>query len=142
MEYNLLYLLVADIILVVHFVFAAFVIFGLIFVLLGKVCSWAWVRNPWFRWGHLASISVVILESWLGMACPLTLWELNFREKAGEATYSGMFISHWIESVLYYQAPEWVFTLCYTIFGILVIASWYWVRPRRFGATKQGDACQ
>ncbi len=74
----------------------------------------------------------MVLQSWLGAICPLTTWEMVFREEAGDAAYSGSFVAHWLESILYYRAPEWVFVVSYTVFGALVAASWYWVRPRRF----------
>lgn len=126
------YLLAADAILFVHAAFVAFVVFGLVFILLGKLLGWSWVRNPWFRWAHLAAIGIVVLQAWLGAICPLTTWEIALREKAGDAVYTGTFVAHWVESVLYYEAPHWVFTLVYTVFGALVAASWYWVRPHRF----------
>jgi len=132
MEDGVLYLFAADVIVFTHVLFVTFVIIGLVLVLVGKVGSWAWVRNPWFRWAHLVGIGVVVLQSWLGAICPLTTWEMALREKAGQAFYSGTFVSHWLESILYYQAPEWVFIVCYTAFGALVVASWVWVRPRRF----------
>jgi len=132
MEDSALYLIAADVILVAHTLFVGFVVFGLLLILAGRLRSWAWVRNPWFRYAHLAAIGVVVLQSWLGAICPLTTWETALREKAGEAVYSGAFIAHWLESILYYRAPEWVFIVCYTLFGSLVAAAWYWVRPRRF----------
>ena len=132
MEDGALYLLAADAILFAHVAFVTFVIFGLVFILIGKLCSWAWVRNPWFRYSHIASIGVVVLQSWLGAICPLTTLEMALRERAGDAVYSGAFIAHWLESILYYRAPEWIFVVSYTLFGLLVAASWYWVRPRRF----------
>lgn len=132
MEKDALYLIAADAILLVHALFVGFVILGLVLILIGKQCSWAWVRNPWFRYGHLAAIGYVVLQSWIGAICPLTLWEMALREKAGDAVYSGMFIAHWIESILYYRLPGWVFVIAYTIFGALVAAAWYWVRPRSF----------
>jgi hypothetical protein len=74
---------------------------------------------------------VVVVQSWLGVICPLTTFEMALRTRAGEAGYPGSFIAHWVETILYYQAPPWVFMVCYTAFGALVIASWFWVRPRR-----------
>lgn len=124
------YLLAADAILVTHTLFVAFVVFGLMFILVGKLRSWSWVRNRWFRLAHLACIGVVVLQSWLGAICPLTTWEMALRQRAGDTVYSGSFISHWLETILYYRAPEWVFVLCYTLFGALVVASWFWVPPR------------
>ena len=51
--------------------------------------------------------------------------------KAGEAGYEGSFIQHWLQSILYYSAPDWVFIVAYTVFGALVLASWFVVRPER-----------
>ena len=122
----------ADAILLLHVAFVAFVVLGLAFILTGKLLAWSWVRNRWFRLIHLASIGVVVVQSWLGVLCPLTNWEMALRAKAGGAVYSGTFISHWLQSLLYYAAPSWVFVVGYTAFGILVIASWFWVHPRSF----------
>lgn len=125
------YLLAADALLFSHVMFVAFVVFGLALILLGKVMGWLWVRNLWFRIAHLVAIAVVVLQSWAGVICPLTIWEMALRERAGSATYAGSFISHWLEVLLYYQAPAWVFAVCYTAFGASVVASWFWVPPRR-----------
>jgi hypothetical protein len=127
-----LYLLAADAILILHVLFVAFVVIGLILVLIGKKSGWSWVRNPWFRLAHIAAIGVVTIQSWLGVICPLTSLENILRSYAGDTTYSGSFISHYLEIVLYYRAPVWVFVIGYTIFGIIVAASWIWVRPRPF----------
>ena len=124
----------ADAILYTNVLFAMFIVGGLLLVFTGKLLSWSWVRNPWFRLLHLISISIIVLQSWLGILCPLTSWEMALRSKAGDTVYAGSFVSHWLGVLLYYQAPEWVFIVCYTVFGILVLASWFWVRPRRFGS--------
>ena len=125
------YLFAADLILFTHVLFVAFVVVGLVLILLGKCLNWRWVRNWWFRIAHLVAIVVVVLQAWLSVICPLTTLEMYLRKQAGDAVYAGTFISHWLESILYYQAPMWVFTLCYTVFGALVVLSWFWVRPRK-----------
>ena len=139
MEKSAYYLITADLVIVVHFLFVAFVVLGLILVLIGKLRSWSWVCNPWFRMAHATCVGVVVLQSWFGAICPLTTWEMALREKAGEAVYPGSFIAHWLETILYYQAPAWVFVFVYTLFGALVVASWFWVRPRRFGERGRRD---
>lgn len=131
MRTQTLYLLAADAMLALHVLFVAFVIFGLVLILAGGALKWSWVRNRAFRIAHLVAIGVVVLQSWFGMICPLTIIEMKLRARAGDATYAGSFIAHWLESLLYYQAPAWVFAVCYTAFGILVIASWFWVPPRK-----------
>ncbi len=128
-----LYLLAADAVLLLHVLFVVFVIAGLILIFVGNSLGWSWVRNRSFRWAHLATVAVVVLQSWFGAICPLTTVEMVLRSRAGDATYTGSFISHWLETILYYRAPAWVFALCYTAFGVLVVASWLWVRPQRKG---------
>lgn len=126
---NKVYLLVADGILVLHVLFVIFVVLGLVTIYAGYFFNWRWIRNRIFRIAHLLAIGVVVLQSWLGIICPLTSLEMWLREQAGAATYSGSFIQHWMHSVLYYQAPEWVFITCYTLFGLLVAVSWVLIRP-------------
>ena len=60
---------------------------------------------------------------------------MAFRERAGDATYQGSFIAHWLQSLLYYEAPAWVFTLAYSLFGLIVAVTWVAVRPRSFSRT-------
>lgn len=132
MEADQLYRLAADLLLLTHALFVAFVVLGLVVVLLGKWSNWSWVRNPYFRIAHLAAIGVVVVQSWIGVICPLTIWEMALRERAGDAVYEGSFIANWLDKLLYYQAPAWVFVVCYTLFAALVVVTWFWVRPRPF----------
>ena len=125
-----LYGVAADVVLFVHLLFVIFVVFGLMLILVGKLLAWQWIRNPWFRLMHLAGIGIVVLQSWLGLICPLTIWENTLRQKAGEAVYDESFVAHFLNELLYYNAPSWVFVVCYTAFGVLVLGSWFWVRPR------------
>ena len=123
------YLLLADAILVLHFLFVAFVVAGLALIALGGWRRWAWVRKRWFRLAHLAAIGIVVAQAWLGQICPLTTLEMWLRSEAGEAGYSGSFIQYWVSRALYYRAPAWVFGLAYTVFAALVVAAWKWVPP-------------
>jgi hypothetical protein len=125
------YALLADAILVIHALFVAFVVFGLVLILLGLWLGWSWVRNFWFRAAHLAAIGIVVAQSWLGVLCPLTRWENALRRAAGEAGYSGSFVQHWLHRVLFFEAAPWVFTLIYTVFGAAVVVAWLFGRPRR-----------
>lgn len=119
----------ADLVLATHVAFVAFVVFGLVLILVGKALSWSWVRNRAFRLAHLAAIVVVALQAWLGVVCPLTTLEGSLRQRAGAAAYEGTFISHWLERLLYYDLPSWVFVACYTAFAAVVAASWFVVPP-------------
>ena len=127
-----LYHTLADLVLIAHVGFVAFVVVGLGLILAGGFLGWNWIRNPWFRLAHLAAIGVVALESWFGITCPLTILELHLRERAGDTTYDSTFIAHWLQKLLFFDAPSWVFTAGYTLFGLLVVASWCQFRPRSF----------
>ncbi len=123
-------LFVADLILGIHALVVLFIIGGLVFILIGKASHWKWVRNPWFRIIHLIAIGVVVIQSWFGQICSLTTWEMHFRNLAGDFTYRGSFIAYWIGKWLYLELPFWVFIMVYTVFGTLVVAAWFWVKPR------------
>lgn len=128
------YRFLADAVLALHFAFVAFVVLGLVLILIGGARGWRWVRNRVFRSGHAAAIAIVVAQAWVGALCPLTTLEMWLRSRAGEASYAGSFIAHWLGRALYYQAPAWVFTAAYTAFAALVIAAWLRVppvRPRR-----------
>jgi hypothetical protein len=139
MELKTLYLIASDALLFAHALFVVFIIFGLLLIFAGRIYSWSWVRNPWFRLAHLGGIGVVVLQSWLGGICPLTRWEMTLRSRAGESEYFDAFIAHWLETLLYYRFPEWVFTMTYTVFAAVVLAAWIWVRPRPFNRQKSSS---
>jgi hypothetical protein len=121
----------ADLILVTHALFVAFVVLGLIAILLERQLRWGWLRNRRFRLIHLLAIIIVIAEAWLGLACPLTEWENRARVAAGESAYATSFIQHWLHELLFYEFEPWVFTVAYTAFGILVLVAWLLVPPGR-----------
>ena len=129
----MVYRLLADLLLYIHFGFVLFVVAGLAAILAGGALGWSWVRNRTFRLLHLAAIGVVAAQAWLGVICPLTHLEMWARRRSGGEVYTGSFVAHWVDRLLYYDAPAWVFVVAYTAFGALVVAAWYLVRPTRAG---------
>lgn len=130
------YRFLADAVLLLHAAVVLFVLGGLIAVLVGNRRNWFWVNSPVFRIIHVLAIGVVIVQAWLGQLCPLTILESWLREQAGEATYAASFIEHWFQKFLYYEAPLWIFSLAYTMFGFLVVAAWRYFPPRKL--TRRG----
>jgi hypothetical protein len=130
MQGNALYRIIADIVLMAHIAFVGFVVLGLGLIILGGLQRWAWIRNPRFRFSHLAAIGVVVAQAWIGVICPLTNLEMALRERARDVIYAGSFVAFWLQRLLYYEWPAWVFTVCYTSFGILVMGAWFIFRPR------------
>ena len=123
--------LLADAIGIAHALFVLFVVGGQALILAGWGLGWRWTRNLPFRVAHLAAIGYVVIQQWLGETCPLTAWESALRRQAGAEGYRSGFIADWLERLLYYSAPGWVFTLVYTAFAALVVASFVYHRPRR-----------
>jgi hypothetical protein len=96
-------------------------------VYLGAALRWRWVRIWRWRMLHLGAILVIAAESLVGVVCPLTVWEDTLR---GQRSDSG-FIERWVDRVLFYNAPTWVFTVAYVAFATLVLVTWLAVPPTR-----------
>jgi hypothetical protein len=126
-----LYLVLADIVLVVHAAFVAFVVVGLALICLGWWRHWSFVRNFWFRVANLAAIGVVAAESLAGFVCPLTIWEDRLRLLAGgEPLYQESFIQHWLHRLIFFDLGESVFTIIYVAFFLTAALSLWLVPPR------------
>ena len=81
----------ADAVLALHLGFVLFVVLGGLVVLRWR--SLAWLHIPAAIWG--------VLIEFTGWICPLTPLENSFRTRGGQAGYSGGFIDHYIQPVLY-----------------------------------------
>jgi hypothetical protein len=134
----LLYRVFADLVVVVHGSYVAFIIIGQLAVLYGLVRKRSWARNVYFRWLHLLAIAIVVLQSWAGTTCPLTDLENYLRGRAGEAGYPSDFIGYWVHELLFYELPTWVFVLGYCIFGAIVLATFLFAPPRSTHVTSAG----
>ena len=122
--------ILADLVVVVHFAYVAFVVLGQFGILYGLARKRNWARNPYFRWTHLLAIALVVLQSWVGVTCPLTDLESRLREQAGQSGYPGDFIGYWVHDFLFYEFPDGLFMLIYTLFGTLVLATFVLAPPR------------
>lgn len=125
------YQLFADAVLLLHFAIVVFVVGGLVAVLAGNWLGWRWVNNWWFRFAHLAAIAFIVIQTWLGQWCPLTILESWLRTQAGATGYAESFIEHWLQWLIFFDAPFWVFTLVYTVFGLAVVLAWRIYPPKR-----------
>jgi hypothetical protein len=85
------YVLLADAVMLVHFAFVLFVMFGSLFVL----------RWPWMAWIHAPAVSWGLTVEMAGLVCPLTPLESRLRLLGGESGYTEDFLSHWLLMVLY-----------------------------------------
>ena len=123
--------LLANSVVALHVAYVAFVVLGLAAILIGGAAGWRWVRNLWFRAAHLAAIALVLFESLAGIACPLTTLENSLRARAGQPRYAGAFIGYWLDRLIFFSAPGWVFIALYATFTLAVILTFWLVPPRR-----------
>lgn len=122
--------ILAQAILALHLAIIAFNVLGLIAIPVGAALGWRWVRIRWWRTLHVASWAVAAAQAALGRACFLTLLQ-------DELTGSGArppLIERWVESVIYWPLPIWVFGAIYLVAFAAVIALWWAVPTRRMTA--------
>ncbi len=123
--------LLANVVVLIHASYIFFVVFGLLAILIGLAMGKAWARNFWLRMTHLAMIGIVVLQAWLGVVCPLTTLEKWLRRQAGQDLYETDFIEYWTHRLIFFEFPPWVFIISYTIFGLIVLATFLFYPPRR-----------
>lgn len=126
-----LYAYLADVVIAVHFAYVAAVLLGLVLIPLGGLLRWRWVRRFWPRVIHLAMIGIVAYQAWLGIECPLTTLEKHLRTLANVDVYPGSFIGHWIDRILFCEAPPWVFVTAYTAVAALTVLLTILIPPER-----------
>ena len=124
------YSVLANVVLVLHFAYVLFVVFGLIAIVVGLILRRKWARNFWLRITHLAMIGIVVIQSWLGTMCPLTILENELRARANQGHYPNDFIGYWLHRMMFFSFPAWVFALVYSVFGALVLATFVFGPPR------------
>jgi hypothetical protein len=115
----------AQAVLAAHLAVIAFNLFGLVAVPLGAWRGWRWVRIRWWRALHLAALAVVALQAALGRACFLTVWQ----DELSGAGRSPPLIMRYVNGLIYWPLPMWVFTLAYLAVFAYALALWLWVRP-------------
>lgn len=85
------YILLADAVALVHFLFV-------LFVTIGSLLALRWPRAAWF---HAPALIWGLIVECAGTMCPLTPLESRLRVLGGDAGYSDDFVSHWLLPVLY-----------------------------------------
>ena len=127
----------SELVVLLHLGYAGFVVAGFILILLGGWRTWHWIRQPLFRWIHLACIGLVALESVAGLVCPLTLLENWLLVGAGATGYERDFIPNLVFNLLYYDFPAWVFIIAYVTLAVLTALIMILIPPERRVKTTQ-----
>lgn len=88
--------LLADVVLLLHFGFLAFVVCG-------ALLAWRW---PLLAWLHLPALAWGAYAVLAGEICPLTPLENALREAGGGSGYGGSFIEHYLLPLIYPGAVQ------------------------------------
>ena len=121
-------MILAEAILAAHVAIILFNVFGLVAVPLGAICGWRFVRVRWWRVVHLVLLGTVALQAVVGRACLLTLWQAAL---AGAAASPTPLIMGWVNRMIYWPLPIWVFAALYVVvFGYALALLWL-VPPTR-----------
>jgi hypothetical protein len=87
--------LLVALVLAIHLTWIAFVIFGAF-----------WTRGrPWLTGFHLASLVWGILVEVGPWPCPVTLLEQSLEAQAGLHSYTGSFLVHYLDAIVYPNIP-------------------------------------
>lgn len=124
-------LFLADTVLALHLLIVLCNILVVPLIIIGGIAGWRFVKLRWFRFGHLALMGFIAIQSWLGETCPLTVWERHLRIIAGEQMYKESFMRHWMRELLYIDAPPWFFIALYSGWCLLIAALFYFVPVER-----------
>ncbi len=86
------------------------------------------MREPVWRGLHVASLAVVAVQAVAGRACFLTLWQ----DALGGASESQPLIMRWVNGLIFWPLPAWVFEALYVALFVYVMALWRLVPPGRW----------
>ena len=124
------YGLAADLMVVVHILYVAYIVVGLGLIVAGLRRKWHWVRNPWFRSTHLLAILIVVYEIIVKAQCPLTVWEMQLRALAGQAVNQTTFMDRLLSFILVADAPVWLVETLYHAIALAIILLFVFAPPR------------
>ena len=125
----MLYRWLADLVLVAHLAFVAF-------VALGGFLVWRWRRLAWIH-APVALWGMAI--SYAGFTCPLTPLENWLRKLGGQPGYQGGFIEHYVTAALY---PAGLTRKAQLVLGTAVLALNLVVYWRAIAEYRRGRAAR
>ena len=128
----MIYRLIADFLVALHLLWILFMLAGVALILWGILFKRIILNWFWFRTLHLAGIIYVGALSIQGKLCPLTTWENQLRAKSDPASaYTGSFIIHYIEKIVYPEVDPVLLQTATITIGIFTILAYLVVPPAR-----------
>jgi hypothetical protein len=111
-----LYQVAAEVTVAVHFAWIVFVVTGAFFLR----------RRRRLRLVHLAAVGYSLAIELYGWICPLTYLEQWLWQRAGQRAYEGAFITHYLESLIYLEAPQWLLASLAALLLAVTLSIYLW----------------
>ena len=113
----------ADLLMIIHFLWAAFMILGLPIGLI--------THSSALRWTHFIGMLITAAIAMTGAYCPLTIWEEILRWEGNSGlTHSDSFLAHHMSKVLYPNLEPWIIRAASVIWGVITLLAMLLVPPR------------
>ena len=111
------YKILADIVVIIHFLWILFLIFG----------AFPGVRNKTVKIFHISGLVFAFVIQIFGWYCPLTHLEVWLRARHDPSlAYAGSFLIHYLEGLIYIEIPtQLIFSLTLLLTGFNV---WFYLR--------------
>ncbi|MDQ3570839.1 MAG: DUF2784 domain-containing protein [Actinomycetota bacterium] len=113
----MLYRILADSVVVLHFAF-------ILFVGAGALLAWRWPR---LAWAHLPSLLWGVGSLTIGLPCPLTTLEQTMLRWGGAMEYEGGFVDRYVEDVIY---PQQYSSALHALAVVMIVAGYVGLRRR------------
>ena len=113
----MLYKILADVVVLIHFLWILFLIFG----------AFLGVANKAIKIFHISGLVFAFVIQILGWYCPLTHLEVWLRAKHDPSlAYAGSFIIHYVERLIYIEiSARLIFSLTLLLMGFNI---WFYLR--------------
>jgi hypothetical protein len=112
------YRVLADIVVLTHFLWIVFLIFG----------AFLGVRNRAIRIVHISGLVFAVIVELFDWYCPLTYLEVWLKSRSEPvAAYTGSFIVHYLEEIIYIETPRYLVIIA----AVMLCAFNSWVYHRK-----------
>jgi hypothetical protein len=121
---------VADAIAAMHIAYFVYVAGGSVAIIVGGIRRWKWVRNPWFRFSHLAAVYIVVFENMFNIQCPLNTAEWQLRSDSQAVVEASSGVGGLLDHLLFHTIPGNVLNVMYSVLAVLLLVALVLVPPR------------
>jgi len=113
----------ADLMMLAHACFSLFLVLGLLMIMAGMVLDWRWTRSRTFRFLHLTATMLVVVRVLIGIPCPLSTIENNFRDRTIARCPFGQPIHEALHRISFRGTDTHQFARSSTLFGLVVVVA-------------------